>query len=722
LKGVKSKVLLTAIIVFAAAGALVCYLFYGALVSEKAAAEKNARSSAALFASEYNAALAALDPEFISVSDLKTSGAGGGLVSADEFDAIFASLGAKLGAGGGGTVWSAPIIKDGGVYRFVLSGGGGGAALVRINPLITLAREFVPEASGFAALLDTGADFILFNGDQFGGARAGGRASAIIWYRTVVLKGAESLNIYGQPYIAISVTLADGLTFISGIPANELFKESYNRFFLCILTVSVSFAVLLCALAVILRVTLRKAEGRILRERLSDFELLSVAASPSVAPNRAVSPPALNAAANGNPLLGGSAETDSTSDAPRLNAADDAMAANEIMSGVIQSGFPEFTVFDEFKTAAKLYSADTACGDFYDLFMNGEDKLCIVAGDVYGEGTAAMLYTANVKNTIRNYVTISGKLTLAEIADKLNAVFCRDSHGGFAHVFIGCLDIGTGEFAYVNAGYPMPLLAPRIGDVRALGGEPDFVLGALEDADYSDKSVTLEPGDRLFFASNGVTDARGKSGEMFGKKRLSDVLFGCKMQKPDALIVSVHDEATAFLGGAEQEDDMSFIAVEYAGALEFERELTVPALREQLLEVLEFIDSPLKKSAFSEKTVMQLSLAAEEVFINIASYAYNSSKKAPTEWETPDKNGATINRRGYVTVRTCVADDPLKFVLRFEDNGSAYNPLAAVPSNVLRLENEGGLGLVMVKNIMDGMRYERRKGKNILTLSKFNEP
>ena len=131
-------------------------------------------------------------------------------------------------------------------------------------------------------------------------------------------------------------------------------------------------------------------------------------------------------------------------------------------------------------------------------------------------------------------------------------------------------------------------------------------------------------------------------------------------------------------------------------------ELEIEALRENLEEVLAFLGERLDAADCTPKARMQLELAVEEIFINIASYAYN-----------PDT--------GKATVRIEVSGDPLHVTITFIDRGVPYDPLAKADPDLSASAQErtvGGLGIFLTKKLMDDVAYEYRGGCNVLTLKK----
>ena len=132
------------------------------------------------------------------------------------------------------------------------------------------------------------------------------------------------------------------------------------------------------------------------------------------------------------------------------------------------------------------------------------------------------------------------------------------------------------------------------------------------------------------------------------------------------------------------------------------KELVVKSLTDNLESVLGFVDSELEDCGCSPKTMIQIDIAVEELFVNIAHYAYGSDT-------------------GPATIRVELSEDPRAVTLTFIDCGMPYDPLAKPdPDTTLSVEEReiGGLGIFMVKKSMDDMTYEYRDGKNILTIKK----
>ena len=132
------------------------------------------------------------------------------------------------------------------------------------------------------------------------------------------------------------------------------------------------------------------------------------------------------------------------------------------------------------------------------------------------------------------------------------------------------------------------------------------------------------------------------------------------------------------------------------------KELVVEADRKNLWEVQSFIDELLEEAGCPMPTQIAIDVAVEELFVNIAGYAYEQGE-------------------GAVAVQVTVHEDPLSVEITFIDNGVPYDPLAKEDPDVTLSAKErkkGGLGIFLVKNTMDDVSYEYKDGKNILTIKK----
>ena len=205
-------------------------------------------------------------------------------------------------------------------------------------------------------------------------------------------------------------------------------------------------------------------------------------------------------------------------------------------------------------------------GDFYDFFMVDERHLAIVMADVSGKGVPAALFMVIGKTLIKDH-TQPGR-DLGEVFSEVNDLLCEsNSEGLFITAFEGVLDLVTGEFNFVNAGHEMPYIY-KGRSFEAYKIKPGFVLAGMEGMRYKAGSMTLEPGDKLFQYTDGVTEATDSANQLYGMERLSDVLNKVKDDTPEAVLDAVKTDIDEFVGDAPQFDDITMLCLEYTKKME----------------------------------------------------------------------------------------------------------------------------------------------------------
>ena len=217
----------------------------------------------------------------------------------------------------------------------------------------------------------------------------------------------------------------------------------------------------------------------------------------------------------------------------------------------------------EFSIAASMEPAKEVGGDFYDYFFVGKDKLAFLIADVSGKGIPAALFMATAKLTLQNCLRdIDG---LAEAVCQANESLCRSNEAEmFVTVWIGVLDIASGEVEYVCAGHNPPVLLSggKTEYIRRRGG---FVLAGMEGIPYRKSSLRLSPGDKLFLYTDGITEAENSVHELFGEARLEQCLAPLAGEDPQAIIEKVKEAVARHVNGHEQFDDMTMFCLKYTG-------------------------------------------------------------------------------------------------------------------------------------------------------------
>ncbi len=376
--------------------------------------------------------------------------------------------------------------------------------------------------------------------------------------------------------------------------------------------------------------------------------------------------------------------------------------ATQIQADMLPNIFPPFPERREFQIFATMNPAKEVGGDFYDFFLVDKNHLCMVMADVSGKGVPAALFMVIAKTLLKNRAMMGD--SPSEILYNVNNQLCDGNKADlFVTVWLAIIDTRTGRGVAANAGHEHPVLCRKGGKYELVEYRHSPAVAAIEEMKFREHCFEMEPGDRLFVYTDGVPEATDANNGMFGAERMLRALNEDPESPPEELLPRVKREIDEFVGGAPQFDDITMLGFYYKGP-EHEKihKLKLEAKLENLDRVLDFLDPPMNNVRFSPKARFQLRIAVEELFVNIANYAYESGT-------------------GQVNIIVREERHPDALQVTLVDSGIPYNPLEKPDPDVSLSAEErkiGGLGIYMVKKSMDGMEYERSDGKNILTIRK----
>ncbi|MDR1706236.1 MAG: SpoIIE family protein phosphatase [Clostridiales bacterium] len=239
--------------------------------------------------------------------------------------------------------------------------------------------------------------------------------------------------------------------------------------------------------------------------------------------------------------------------------------ATKIQASMLPCIFPAFPERAEFDIFASMLPAKEVGGDFYDFFLIDGDTLAVVIADVSGKGVSAALFMVIAKTLIKNNAQY-GK-NPKEVFETVSNLLCENNEAWmFVTAFLGYLDIPSGRFTFVNAGYNPPLL--RGGSTYSwLKAKAGFVLAGMEGLSYTMNEVMLNPGDCLFLYTDGVTEAADRENRLFGDARLLESVNKHSGLELKAFIAEIKNSIDIFAGGAEQADDITMLILRYKEAI-----------------------------------------------------------------------------------------------------------------------------------------------------------
>jgi serine phosphatase RsbU (regulator of sigma subunit) len=234
--------------------------------------------------------------------------------------------------------------------------------------------------------------------------------------------------------------------------------------------------------------------------------------------------------------------------------------AHDIQMAMLPRCFPDLPGID---VSAVLRPARSVGGDLYDVLADGE-RVWLLTGDVSGKGVGAALFMAVTKTLFR--AIAPGSASVAEATARINRELARDNERAmFVTVFVGRLDVATGELEYVNAGHNPTYRLAAGGGIAALAGPVDPALGAVEGHEYRSTRLRLTPGDAVLLYTDGVVEARSAGDEEFHTLRLESYLSGCGEASAERIVQGLVEKLDEFVGDAPQYDDVTVLALRWLG-------------------------------------------------------------------------------------------------------------------------------------------------------------
>jgi sigma-B regulation protein RsbU (phosphoserine phosphatase) len=376
----------------------------------------------------------------------------------------------------------------------------------------------------------------------------------------------------------------------------------------------------------------------------------------------------------------------------------------DIQMSMVPDTFPAFPDHDEFDIHALLKPALEIGGDFYDYFFVGRDKLCICVGDVSGKGVPAALFMAVTKTMIKS--TANEDHSPASIITRVNEEISQDNPSCmFITLFLGILHIRSGEFHYTNAGHPYPYVKRAGGVIDTLKPVHGPVVGAIDGIAYGEDSVVLGKDDKLLIFTDGVTEAMDVTDQLYGEQRVIDHFQSSPECALDSLVSGTLDSVEAFAGEAEQADDITILALRYdletddiAG---HRQEISISNELGEIDRVNDTFNEFAEQCGIPMPVSLKVNMVFDELLNNVISYAYGDEEAHSIE--------VIMERSGE------------RLSISISDDGQPFNPFTREdPDTTLSLEERdiGGLGIHLVKKVMDESTYQRRHNRNVVTLIK----
>jgi len=231
--------------------------------------------------------------------------------------------------------------------------------------------------------------------------------------------------------------------------------------------------------------------------------------------------------------------------------------AREIQSTFLPDHLP---LLNGWEMDARWQPAKEVGGDFYDILHIDDDHLGFVIADVADKGMPAALFMTLIRTLIR--AAAKDNPSPASVIKQVNELLIPDSkHGMFVTVFYAIFDLNTGRVIYTNAGHNPPIVKYSKTDKLVELTRTSIALGLFEDIEVEQLEIELNPGDWILFYTDGVTEAFSPIGEMFGTKRLVDILTHQEKITPKEILDTIESSVHQFINGIDLSDDLTLAAI-----------------------------------------------------------------------------------------------------------------------------------------------------------------
>jgi len=381
---------------------------------------------------------------------------------------------------------------------------------------------------------------------------------------------------------------------------------------------------------------------------------------------------------------------------------DELETAKRIQEGLMPKELPEMI---NLKSAAIYIPAGKVGGDLYDILMTPSQKIAVLIFDVSGHGIPAALVGAMAKMLFAHFIEKTE--SPAEVFRMVNRQLCSFiKTEQYLTAFLGIIDPIKNCMTYSRAGHVPPLVyQPRLGQIRRLDSKGFFIGHAalLNIAEYWEQSISLEPGDKILFYTDGLTEGASPGGELYGSERLKGAYLKFASMDLNNVLHNIVDEQTQFRDGTPLRDDFTLLCIELGNTesllvdsgftREDEPSILIVNSFTEIDKTCAAILKEMDKSGFKDKIIKQFKICIFEMLTNAILHGNNSdaSKKVIVFYKIT----------------------PFVATISVKDEGPGFNindiPDPLLPENRMK---DHGRGLFLIRHYLDEVTFNE-KGNRI---------
>lgn len=367
--------------------------------------------------------------------------------------------------------------------------------------------------------------------------------------------------------------------------------------------------------------------------------------------------------------------------------------ARQIQMSSVPIVYPLFQDRRDLDIFASMDMAKEVGGDFYDFYFIDNSHLAFLIADVSGKGIPAAMFMMTARTLIKGLSNL-GK-SVNQIMTQANKELCSSNDADmFLTMWMGILNLETGELEYANAGHNPPLICKNKGMFEYIQEKPNFIMAGMKSTSYSKHEMKLNPGDTIYLYTDGVTEAENPDLELYGQTRLKEILQKNSDKKAKQICEIVKDDVSKFVQDATQSDDMTMLAL-HINYLKSDNIIVINPQDDIVGLVAEFIDDKLSRLSISTSIKNKVQITIDEIVSNIKKYG--SATKIEIGYSFKDG----------------------RLAMTFKNDGDRFDPTAnEKPDTTLSSKERkiGGLGIYLVEKISYSCEYEYKDGFNCLNV------
>lgn len=364
--------------------------------------------------------------------------------------------------------------------------------------------------------------------------------------------------------------------------------------------------------------------------------------------------------------------------------------ANDIQLSALPK---EFINDEDVSVFGSMHTAKEVGGDFYNYVVRGDDIFFII-GDVSGKGIPAALFMMKANAYFETSAVIFS--SPKDIAFHMNDGLLKGNESMmFLTGFIGKFNKKSGVITFCNCGHNPPVIEDKNGEFHYLKSNRGFLLGTLENPPLMDEEVHLDPDCHFVLYTDGITECKNEHDEFFGEAAFLQKLSSYQKEGPKELCESIYRTLMIYKGTAEQSDDITIFSFKRSKRPEG----VFPKEPGAIKGVLAFVKGKLSEANVPSKVGNSINVAVDEIVSNIINYSVATKIKLSID----------------------VQKEEPAVCLTIEDDGDEFNPLESEDPDITLEADEreiGGLGIFLVKKMMDSLTYERVGNNNRVTIVK----